>query len=169
MEKIILIVHMLAALGIIGLILLQQGKGAEAGASFGGGASQTVFGSGGGGNFFTRLTGILATIFFITSFSLAAVSRQNAGVDADEGIPTLVTQPESDVPAAAPSNAEISESELPSLEEIAGDAESDLPEITEQASEALDEAAAQAESAAEQLKQNVEETAAEVIEEVQPQ
>ena len=63
MEKIVLIVHMLVAFGIIGLILMQQGKGAEAGASFGGGASQTVFGSSGSGNFFSRATAILATIF----------------------------------------------------------------------------------------------------------
>lgn len=52
MENIVIAVHVLVALSIIGLVLLQQGKGAEAGASFGGGASQTVFGSQGGGDFF---------------------------------------------------------------------------------------------------------------------
>ena len=59
---------------MIGLVLLQQGKGAEAGASFGGGASQTIFGSSGSGNFMTRMTAIFATVFFLTSLGLAYVS-----------------------------------------------------------------------------------------------
>ncbi|MEY8205976.1 MAG: preprotein translocase subunit SecG, partial [Bermanella sp.] len=56
MENLIVIVHIVIAVGIIALVLIQQGKGAEAGASFGGGASQTVFGSAGSGNFLTRAT-----------------------------------------------------------------------------------------------------------------
>lgn len=80
MEKIILIVHLLTALAIIGMILLQQGKGAEAGASFGSGASQTVLGSAGGWNFFSKATGILATVFFITSFGLAVIAKDLAKV-----------------------------------------------------------------------------------------
>jgi preprotein translocase subunit SecG len=79
MEQLILIVHVLAALGIIGLILLQQGKGADMGASFGAGASQTLFGSGGGGNVLTRGTAMLATLFFATSFGLAIVAKDKAG------------------------------------------------------------------------------------------
>ncbi|MEH6616604.1 MAG: preprotein translocase subunit SecG [Porticoccus sp.] len=80
MEKIILIVHLLTALAIIGMILLQQGKGAEAGASFGSGASQTVLGSAGGWNFFSKATGILATVFFVTSFGLAVIAKDTAKV-----------------------------------------------------------------------------------------
>ena len=76
MEKFILIFHFVIAVGLIGLILLQQGKGAEAGASFGSGASQTVFGSGGGWNFFSKMTAILATIFFVTSVSLAVIAKR---------------------------------------------------------------------------------------------
>ena len=87
MEKLVLIVHVLTALAIIGLILLQQGKGADMGASFGSGASQTVFGSEGGGNFFTRMTAILATVFFITSFGLAIIAKDTASVAVDSGIP----------------------------------------------------------------------------------
>ena len=64
MESIILIVHVLASVGVIGLILLQQGKGAETGASFGSGASQTVFGSQGSATFMSRTTALLATVFF---------------------------------------------------------------------------------------------------------
>ncbi len=80
MEKIILIIHLLTALAIIGMILLQQGKGAEAGASFGSGASQTMLGSAGGWNFFSKATGILATVFFITSFGLAVIAKDSAKV-----------------------------------------------------------------------------------------
>ena len=97
MEKIVLIAHVLAALAIIGMILLQQGKGAEAGASFGSGASQTVFGSSGGWNFFSKVTAILATIFFITSFGLAIIAKNNSGVQ-ESLLPELeVVQPEAEL------------------------------------------------------------------------
>jgi len=88
MEKFILIFHFLVAVALIGLILIQQGKGAEAGASFGAGASQTVFGSGGGWNFFSKMTALLATIFFVTSVSLA-VTAKNKTVIEDFSIPAL--------------------------------------------------------------------------------
>ena len=65
MEKIILIVHLLTALAIIGMILLQQGKGAEAGASFGAGASQTILGSAGGWNFFSKVTAYWQPCFLL--------------------------------------------------------------------------------------------------------
>ncbi len=83
MEQIILVVHVLAALAIIGLILVQQGKGADMGASFGAGASQTLFGSDGSGNVLTRATAILATLFFVTSLSLAYVAKQRSVVGED--------------------------------------------------------------------------------------
>lgn len=83
MEQIILIVHVLAALAIIGLILIQQGKGADMGASFGAGASQTLFGSVGSGNALTRATAIFATVFFLTSLSLAYVAKQKSGFSED--------------------------------------------------------------------------------------
>ncbi len=87
MESIILIVHVLLALGIIGLVLLQQGKGASTGASFGAGASATVFGSEGSGSFLTRTTAVLATLFFVTSMGLAFVAKDKASIDADVGMP----------------------------------------------------------------------------------
>ena len=83
MENFILIFHFLIAVFLIGLILVQQGKGAEAGASFGAGGSQTVFGSGGSWNFFSRMTAILSTIFFVTSVSLAVIAKNKTVVDAD--------------------------------------------------------------------------------------
>ena len=77
-ETILLIVHVLMGVGVIALVLLQQGKGADAGASFGGGASQTVFGSIGAGGFLVKLTAGLGAIFFATSLSLAVVAKQKA-------------------------------------------------------------------------------------------
>ncbi|MBL4828025.1 MAG: preprotein translocase subunit SecG [Spongiibacteraceae bacterium] len=107
MEQIILIIHALAALAIIALILIQQGKGADMGASFGAGASQTLFGSGGGGNVLTKATALFATVFFVTSFGLAIVAKERAalsgGVDLD--LPAVVEvsklpleQPVGDIP-----------------------------------------------------------------------
>lgn len=92
MESLILIVHVLLAVAVIALILLQQGKGADMGASFGAGASQTVFGSSGSGNFLTRLTAVLATCFFVTSFGLAIIAKDKSAIDANEGIPSVVVE-----------------------------------------------------------------------------
>jgi preprotein translocase subunit SecG len=78
METVILAIHIVIAISLVGLILIQQGKGADAGASFGGGAgaSATVFGSQGSGNFMTKTTAILATTFFLTSIFLSYLSGQ---------------------------------------------------------------------------------------------
>ena len=69
--SIILLVHILSAIGIIGLVLVQHGKGADMGAAFGSGASGSLFGATGSANFFSRATAILAVVFFLTSLSLA--------------------------------------------------------------------------------------------------
>lgn len=76
LHTILLIIHVFVAAGLIGLVLLQHGKGADAGAAFGSGASQTVFGARGSSSFLTRTTAILAAIFFTTSLSLAYLSGQ---------------------------------------------------------------------------------------------
>ena len=81
MANYILIFHFIVAVVLIALVLLQQGKGAEAGASFGAGASQTVFGSGGSWNFFSKSTALLAAIFFATSISLALIAKNSSVVD----------------------------------------------------------------------------------------
>lgn len=78
LHNIIMVIHVLVAVSLVGLILLQQGKGADAGAAFGSGASGTVFGARGSASFLTRTTGILATLFFITSLSLAYLATQVA-------------------------------------------------------------------------------------------
>ena len=80
METIVVVVHVIVAIGIVGLVLLQQGKGADAGASFGAGSSQTVFGASGTGNFLVRSTTVGATIFFITSLSLAVFAKNQSSL-----------------------------------------------------------------------------------------
>jgi preprotein translocase subunit SecG len=77
-QTIVLISHTVIALVIIALVLLQRGKGADAGAAFGSGASGTVFGSRGSTSFFSRMTAVLATVFFATSLGLAYLSSQTS-------------------------------------------------------------------------------------------
>ncbi|SUZ61339.1 uncharacterized protein METZ01_LOCUS14193 [marine metagenome] len=89
MQTLIVVIHVIVAIVIVGLVLLQQGKGADAGASFGAGASQTVFGASGSGNFLVKATTIAATIFFITSLSLAIFARNERGIGNNAGLPVL--------------------------------------------------------------------------------
>jgi|TARA_B100001094_G_scaffold193109_1_gene186980 preprotein translocase subunit SecG len=88
-QTIVLIAHTLIALLIIVLVLLQRGKGADAGAAFGSGSSGTVFGAQGSSNFFSRTTAILAAAFFVSSLSLAYLSSQQADIP-DSLIETVV-------------------------------------------------------------------------------
>jgi preprotein translocase subunit SecG len=74
MYEALLVVFLIVAIGLVGLIMLQQGKGADMGASFGAGASATLFGSSGSGNFMTRMTAVLATLFFIISLVLGNIN-----------------------------------------------------------------------------------------------
>ena len=71
--SLVLTVHILVALAIIGLVLMQHGKGADMGAAFGSGASGSLFGATGSANFLSRTTGILAAVFFVTSLTLAYI------------------------------------------------------------------------------------------------
>jgi preprotein translocase subunit SecG len=105
----ILIIHVLLAIAMVVLILLQHGKGADAGAAFGSGASQSVFGSQGSGSFLSRSTGVLATLFFITSLTLAYLTtnrtEQSSVLDRLETapeIPVLQESLDSDLPADIP-------------------------------------------------------------------
>ena len=76
MHTFVLVIHILLAVLMIVSILVQQGKGADAGASFGGGGAATVFGASGSGNFLTRLTAVLTALFFVTSLSLAVMAKK---------------------------------------------------------------------------------------------
>jgi len=79
MNILIISVHILVAVSLIGVVLIQRGQGADMGASFGGGGAQTLFGSRGSGSFLGKLTGGLAAVFMITSLTLAFFSQQKAG------------------------------------------------------------------------------------------
>ena len=79
LHSFILAVHILLALMIIGLVLMQRGKGAEAGAGFGAGASGTVFGARGTSTLFSKLTAVFAALFFVTSLTLAYFSARSSG------------------------------------------------------------------------------------------
>ncbi len=102
LNEILTIVHVFLCVGLIGLILIQHGKGADAGAAFGSGASATVFGSQGSASFLSRTTAILATLFFVTCLTLAYFTIQRIG-----------QQPKSVVESVQPSSA-ITELEVPS-------------------------------------------------------
>lgn len=78
MYQVIIIIHVLLGLGVIGLVLMQQGKGADAGAAFGTGSSGSVFGAQGAASFLSRSTAILATLFFTTSLGLAVMNSQQS-------------------------------------------------------------------------------------------
>ena len=105
MFPIILTIHVFVAVALIGLVLIQHGKGAEAGAAFGGGsgASSTVFGAKGSGSFLTRSTAILATGFFATSLTLAVLSKKDEPEELTDRLQpsAKIVAPASDVPEAA--------------------------------------------------------------------
>ena len=114
MESLIIAVHVVLAVGIIGFILIQRGKGADAGASFGGGASQTVFGSQGSSNFLSRTTAVLATGFFLTSLTLAFYAKQKADDAMDLGlVPAVVNQQNA---PAIPVSEPIAEPGVPNIQ-----------------------------------------------------
>lgn len=110
MYEALLVVFLIVAIGLVGLIMLQQGKGADMGASFGAGASGTLFGSSGSGNFMTRMTAVLATLFFVISLILGNLSTnqtkkgsewENLGqpVKSEQTTaPAAPTKPSSDIP-----------------------------------------------------------------------
>ena len=95
MQQIILMVHVLVSLALIGLVLIQHGKGADMGAALGAGASQTVFGSQGSTSFLMKITAILAAVFFATSLTLGYMATQDYKNAKQVVIqaPSSVTQP----------------------------------------------------------------------------
>jgi preprotein translocase subunit SecG len=93
MKDLVLVIDVISAVGLIGLILLQQGKGADIGAAFGSGASQTLFGSRGSANFLTRTTAILATVFFLSNLGLAWLYAQHATTPASVTKSVVTEQP----------------------------------------------------------------------------
>jgi preprotein translocase subunit SecG len=117
LQSIVLIAHIGVGLLIIGLVLLQRGKGADAGTGFGAGASGTVFGSRGSANFLSRTTAVLATLFFATSLALAYLAGEQPA-------PASLMVP---APGAGAMPPEGGTTELPELPSIG--AEPELPAI----------------------------------------
>ena len=131
MQKAVLIAHTLIALLIIVLVLLQRGKGADAGAAFGAGASGTVFGARGSSSFFSRATAVCATAFFVSSLTLAYLSSQGSEAPASllEDAPAVEVETES----APDLSDEMPVSDMPSLEPTEDSL--DLPTLEEEAPE----------------------------------
>ncbi len=114
LHNLILVAQILSAVGMIGLVLVQQGKGADMGAAFGSGGSGSLFGATGGANFLSRTTAVLATVFFVSTLALAYFSTQRNAQPAGTGsvlertAPSGIPGPASidpSVPAPAGSNA----------------------------------------------------------------
>lgn len=101
----VLLIHILAAIGVIGLVLVQHGKGADMGAAFGSGASGSLFGATGSANFLSRTTAILAAVFFVTSLSLAFIASNKPKTTGSVMQSTVQSQPVSDPAAAAADKA----------------------------------------------------------------
>lgn len=123
---VVIVLHVLIALAIIGLVLLQHGKGADMGSGFGGGSSASLFGATGSANFLSRTTAVLATIFFLSSLGLAyfATNRPKAGAGVLDAVKT--EQPaaaEVPQPAAAPKPA----AEAPKAAPAEGPKPKDVP------------------------------------------
>jgi len=92
MEPIVLFFHAIVCVVLVGLVLLQQGKGASEGMAMGGGASQTIFGSQGSSTFLAKITAAIAAVFFVTSISLAIIAKQKAMSYSEVGMPAEISQ-----------------------------------------------------------------------------
>jgi preprotein translocase subunit SecG len=99
MHTVLVVIQVVVAVAVVGLILLQQGKGADAGAAFGSGASGTVFGARGAANFLSRATAVLATVFFLVSLTLAYLVSGRGGSGGDSVVEKLSEQPAATQPA----------------------------------------------------------------------
>jgi len=104
--SIIVVIHVLIALSIIGLVLLQHGKGADMGSGFGGGASGSLFGATGSANFLSRTTAVLATLFFLSSLGLAYLAtnkpKEGGGTVMDRPVRSEPAKPAAEAPKPAP-------------------------------------------------------------------
>jgi len=97
MQPVLIALQILVALALIGLILLQQGKGADAGAAFGSGTSGSIFGARGPSSFLAKITGLLAAVFFVNSLTLAYITGQS--IERKSVVERVVVPPEQGAPA----------------------------------------------------------------------
>jgi preprotein translocase subunit SecG len=92
LQQFLVLMHVIISIALIALVLIQQGKGAELGATFGSAASQTVFGSQGSGSFLLKLTGLLALLFFVTSLSLGYLAGHTVRQDPIQNLASMAQQ-----------------------------------------------------------------------------
>ncbi|MBV2120352.1 MAG: preprotein translocase subunit SecG [Candidatus Thiodiazotropha sp. (ex Ctena orbiculata)] len=141
MQTILAVFHIFLAVGLVGLILIQHGKGADMGAAFGSGASGTVFGSKGSASFLTRATAILATLFFVTSMVMAyfaAQTNEPEGLMENMGAAPVIEVPaaETDLPAVPGGNSDLPA--VPAADSVPQVQSEEMPPV--QASESAAEA-----------------------------
>ena len=121
-NSVLLVAQVLLSISLIVLILMQHGKGADAGAAFGSGASATVFGARGSGNFLSRATTVIAVLFFIVCLSLAYISSHRDAPDSVMGsvtaqeTETMLMQETDELPPAESQGDSMQESDLPPAE-----------------------------------------------------
>jgi preprotein translocase subunit SecG len=104
--NVLIVLHIVVALAIIGLVLLQHGKGADMGSGFGGGASGSLFGATGSANFLSRATAVLATVFFLLSLGLAYLATNRGAVQPGGVMDAVKQQQQQKAPAAEKPAAE---------------------------------------------------------------
>ncbi len=143
LSNVLLVLHLIVAVAIVILVLLQQGKGSDMGAAFGGGSSQSLFGARGSANFLSRATSVLVTVFFLSSLTLAYLytrQSESTNITADSSVtdpiqadapPESPDQPGDAQPQAAGESSDQSVGE--SASESAGESatESDIPAAPE--------------------------------------
>ena len=117
MQVTVLVVHVLAALGLVGLVLMQHGKGADMGAAFGSGSAGSLFGASGSSNFLSRSTAVFALVFFLSSMGLSYLAFENTN-----NLGVLSTQ---ELPVSPDSNAD----DLPAVSNESSDPDSKVNEI----------------------------------------
>ena len=132
MLTVLIVVHVILAISLTGLILVQHGKGADAGAAFGSGASSTVFGARGAASFLTRTTAILATGFFVVSMTLAVIASRGdrASAGPDLGVIGATEEAALEIDAIAEDTAE--EDVPPLTEPVVEEEESDVPDLPDE-------------------------------------
>jgi preprotein translocase subunit SecG len=126
LEQVLIVCYLVVALLLIGFVLIQQGKGADMGASFGAGGSNTVFGSSGSGNFMTKITAVLATCFFVISLLLGTIAaNKNEKVDEFDNleVPIVLEATSSEIPTLG--------SELPAASDVPA-SDMQVPVVTEE-------------------------------------
>ena len=129
----VLVLQLLSALAMIGLVLVQHGKGADMGASFGGGASGSLFGATGSANFLSRSTAVCATVFFIATLALAFMADNRpapaaaGGSVLDQAAPTALEPAPATIPGAAPAPAEPATAPTAPAAPAAGDGAAPAP------------------------------------------